>query len=90
MQSAGCDKLVFSSTCAVFGDIDRLPIDSNFPTRPINLYGRTKLMVEQILAGCNQAFNLSSVLLRYFNAAGAELEVRSANAISLKHTEYPT
>ena len=73
MQMAGCDNLVFSSTCAVYGDVDRLPIDSGFATRPINPYGRTKLMVEKILADCNRAFDLNSVSLRYFNAAGADL-----------------
>jgi len=70
----GVTKFIFSSTAAVFGNPDYTPIDEQHPTRPINPYGKTKLMVEQVLADYDQAFGLRSVALRYFNAAGADSE----------------
>lgn len=63
---------IFSSTAAVFGEPDYVPIDENHPNRPVNPYGRSKLMVEQILADYDRAFGIKSVCLRYFNAAGAD------------------
>ena len=66
------DKLVFSSTAAVYGEPEYTPIDEGHPCRPINPYGRTKLMVEKILADCAAAHGLRSMALRYFNAAGAD------------------
>lgn len=71
MVAAGGGHLVFSSTAALFGDPERIPIDETHPCRPINPYGRTKLMVEQALADYERAYGLRSVCLRYFNAAGA-------------------
>lgn len=65
--------LVFSSTCAVFGVPDGLPLDELSPKRPISPYGRSKLAAEWILADLAQAYGLRSVVLRYFNAAGADL-----------------
>lgn len=65
-------RFVFSSTAAVFGEPERTPIDEQHPAAPINPYGRSKWMVEQILADYRQAFALESVCLRYFNAAGAD------------------
>ena len=66
--------LVFSSTCATYGipDPDQLPIAETCPQRPINPYGRSKWMVEQLLADVGAANGLSSVIFRYFNAAGAD------------------
>lgn len=65
---------IFSSTAAVFGEPDYMPIDEAHPNRPVNPYGRSKLMVEQVLADYDHAFGLRSVCLRYFNAAGADPE----------------
>jgi UDP-glucose 4-epimerase len=67
-------NLIFSSTAAIFGEPNYLPIDELHPNNPVNPYGRTKLMVEQILADYDQAFGLKYVCLRYFNAAGADPE----------------
>lgn len=72
MRAAGVDKLVFSSTAAVFGNPEAPVIDESHPTRPINPYGASKLMVEQMLADGASAYGLRSVALRYFNAAGAD------------------
>ena len=68
----GVPAFVFSSTCAVYGTPDRMPIDEYSPTRPINPYGASKLMVEQILSDFEMAYGLRHVALRYFNAAGAD------------------
>ena len=65
-------KVVFSSTCAVYGLPDQLPIREDAPLRPINPYGATKLASEQLLRDFGAAYGLSSVALRYFNAAGAD------------------
>lgn len=63
---------VFSSTAAVYGDPMYVPIDEDHPKAPINPYGRSKWMVEQLLADFDRAYGLKSVCLRYFNAAGAD------------------
>ena len=65
------ERLVFSSTCATFGPPDRLPIDESLPQRPINPYGESKLIFEQILRWYDEVHGLKYVALRYFNAAGA-------------------
>lgn len=72
MREAGVDRLVFSSTAAVFGHPEADSIDEAHPTEPINPYGRSKLMVEKILVDAAHAYGLRSVALRYFNAAGAD------------------
>jgi UDP-arabinose 4-epimerase len=74
LHEAGVDKLVFSSSCAVYGQVDTLPISEASPTRPISPYGTSKLMVETILRDFHKACGLESVSLRYFNAAGADPE----------------
>lgn len=66
------DKFIFSSSAAVFGDPEYTPIDELHPTQPISPYGKTKLMVENILVDFDHAYGLRSVSLRYFNAAGAD------------------
>lgn len=71
MRSAGVRRMVFSSTCAVYGLPDSLPITEDLPNRPISPYGASKLAVEHMLRGCAAAWGLGSVSLRYFNAAGA-------------------
>lgn len=64
-------KIVLSSSCATYGVPQRLPIDENHPQNPINPYGKTKWMVEQILKDYASAYDFEYVVLRYFNAAGA-------------------
>jgi len=71
MRDHGVSRFIFSSTAAVFGEPDYVPMDEAHPQRPINPYGRTKWMVEQALADYERAYGLRSVVLRYFNAAGA-------------------
>ena len=71
MASCGVRKIVFSSTCATFGTPERVPIDETFPQRPINPYGESKLMFEQMLRWYDELHGIKYVALRYFNAAGA-------------------
>jgi UDP-glucose 4-epimerase len=68
------NAFIFSSTAATFGEPEYTPIDEAHPQAPINPYGHSKLMVEQILADFDHAYGLKSVSLRYFNAAGADPE----------------
>jgi UDP-arabinose 4-epimerase len=72
MREYGCAAIVFSSTCATYGNPDKLPIDEETPQRPINPYGASKLMVERILADFERAHGMRFTALRYFNAAGAD------------------
>src|SRR5215212_2161577 len=71
MIEAGVNNLIFSSTCAIFGPPERVPIDETLPMRPINPYGESKLMFERVLRWYNAVHGLKFVALRYFNAAGA-------------------
>lgn len=64
-------KIIFSSTAAVFGSPEYSPIDEKHPVWPINPYGKTKWIIEEVLADYASAYGLDSVSLRYFNAAGA-------------------
>ena len=70
MLENGVKKIVFSSTCATYGEPQYTPIDEKHPQNPINPYGRTKLMIEQIFADYERAYGLKHIALRYFNAAG--------------------
>ena len=72
MRAAGVDRLVLSSSCAVYGNPVATPIDENHPTDPINAYGGSKLAVERALRDYGRAYGLQSIALRYFNAAGAD------------------
>ncbi len=74
MREAGVDRFIFSSTAAIFGTPQYVPIDERHPRAPINPYGRTKNMVEDVLGDYERAYGLRSVCLRYFNAAGADPE----------------
>ena len=67
-------KIVFSSTAAVYGEPKKIPIDEDDPKFPTNSYGESKLMIEKILNWYGQAYDLSSIALRYFNACGAALD----------------
>ncbi|MDR0676511.1 MAG: UDP-glucose 4-epimerase GalE [Elusimicrobiota bacterium] len=64
-------KIVFSSTCAVYGNPEYTPIDEKHPQNPISPYGQSKLMIEKIMADYQKAYNLKYIALRYFNASGA-------------------
>jgi UDP-glucose 4-epimerase len=75
-QTAGIDKFVFSSTCATYGNPISIPMSETHPQSPINPYGRSKLVVEQILRDLDRYRGFRSVILRYFNAAGADPQGR--------------
>jgi UDP-glucose 4-epimerase len=72
MREAGVDRLVFSSTAAVYGLPQVSPVDESQPLVPINPYGASKAMIERMLVDASAAYGLRSVSLRYFNAAGAD------------------
>lgn len=74
MQSAGVSRLVFSSTCAVYGEPNELPITETAALRPINAYGASKLAVDQMIGSFCIAHGLGAASLRYFNVAGASGE----------------
>ena len=74
LVAEGVTRLVFSSTAAVFGNPIETPITEEHPTRPINAYGETKLAIEHALPHYERAYGLKFVVLRYFNAAGADPE----------------
>ena len=74
MMAYGVKKIVFSSTCATYGEPHYTPIDENHPQEPINPYGRSKLMIEQIFADYERAYGLQHISLRYFNAAGCSTD----------------
>jgi UDP-glucose 4-epimerase len=75
-QAAGIDKIVFSSTCATYGIPSSIPMNEAHAQSPINPYGRSKLIVEQILSDLDHYQGFRSLILRYFNAAGADPEGR--------------
>lgn len=74
MLEEGVKHFVFSSTCATYGNPVEIPITENHPQNPINPYGRGKLIVEHVLKDYNDAYGLKYVSLRYFNAAGADVD----------------
>ncbi|HEY3797703.1 MAG TPA: UDP-glucose 4-epimerase GalE [Caulobacteraceae bacterium] len=74
MRHASVENLLFSSTCATYGTPARVPVDETHPQAPINPYGHSKLMAEQVIRDVSGAYGLRHVLLRYFNAAGADVD----------------
>jgi UDP-arabinose 4-epimerase len=74
MRAAGVRHIVFSSTAAIYGDPDRVPIPESAPQRPVNPYGESKLMVERMLHWYGSAHGFTYAALRYFNAAGADMD----------------
>ena len=68
----GVKKIVFSSTCAVYGEVTKIPIDENIPRQPVNPYGVSKLFFEHALESYGRAYDFRYAILRYFNAAGAD------------------
>ncbi|TYP55491.1 UDP-glucose 4-epimerase GalE [Thermosediminibacter litoriperuensis] len=74
MRRCGVNKLIFSSTAAVYGEPARMPITEDFPLNPVNPYGRSKAAVEAVLKDLSAAEDFRYVSLRYFNVAGADPE----------------
>ena len=74
MRNHGCDKFILSSTCATYGNPQKIPMPETHPQEPVNPYGHSKLMLERILRDCDDAYGLRSVRLRYFNASGCSLD----------------
>ncbi len=72
MRATNHDRVVFSSTCAVYGHPERVPISEDHPKAPISPYGRTKLTIEWMLEDYHTAYGIRAACLRYFNAAGCE------------------
>ncbi|MCK1546412.1 UDP-glucose 4-epimerase GalE [Bradyrhizobium sp. 147] len=72
MRAAGCLRVLFSSTCASYGVPKHTPIDETHPQAPINPYGWSKMIIERMLEDFGRAYEMSSVSLRYFNAAGCD------------------
>ena len=89
MRDHGVDKIVFSSTCATYGVPDKLPIREETPQLPINPYGASKAMVERLISDFWVAHALKAIVLRYFNAAGADPKVRSASFTIPKLIWFP-
>lgn len=73
MRKYNTKYIVFSSTAAVYGEPDEVPITEDHPTSPTNVYGRTKLHFEEMLQDYDQAYGIKYISLRYFNASGADL-----------------
>ena len=71
MRERGCEKIIFSSTAATFGEPQYIPVDEQHPQVPVNSYGESKLMFERVLDWYHRAYGLQFIALRYFNAAGA-------------------
>ncbi|WP_092365559.1 UDP-glucose 4-epimerase GalE [Cribrihabitans marinus] len=72
--AAGCDRFVFSSTCATYGEHDNVVLDEDTSQQPLNAYGASKRAIEDILRDFEAAHGLQSVIFRYFNVAGADPE----------------
>src|SRR5512146_3192168 len=79
MLRAGVQRFVFSSTAALYGDPETIPIPEDAPLRPTNAYGESKLLVERMLAWMNGIHDLHYASLRYFNASGATAELGEAH-----------
>lgn len=71
MLEYGIKKIVFSSTCAVYGEVQRVPIDEDHPTSPVNPYGEAKRTVEKIIEWYGKLLGMQYIILRYFNVCGA-------------------
>jgi UDP-glucose 4-epimerase len=85
MKEFGVQKLIFSSSAAIYGDAEKIPIEEDHPQNPINPYGHSKQVVEQILA----KLELQSISLRYFNAAGADPEGQIGERHATEHHLIP-
>jgi len=74
MKDFGVKYIVFSSTCAVYGYPEKLPVTEESPLKPVSVYGESKLTFEKILRWYDEIYGIKNICLRYFNAAGADLE----------------
>jgi UDP-arabinose 4-epimerase len=74
MRRNGVDRIIFSSTCATYGEVQRLPITETTPQSPVNPYGFSKLAIEHALRDYGRAYGLKWAAMRYFNAAGLDAE----------------
>lgn len=83
MRKTDTHNIIFSSSCAIYGIPKKVPILEDEMQNPINPYGKTKLMIEQILSDYSKSYQLNYVSLRYFNAAGADI----SNLLGENHTE---
>ena len=72
MYEHGLNNIIFSSTCATYGVPESIPVKENHPQNPINPYGASKLMIERIIQDFGAAYGINFIILRYFNAAGAD------------------
>ena len=77
MIESGVNKLIFSSTAAVYGEPERMPLDESHPKKPCNPYGETKWMIEKVLADYARGLDFRSIVFRYFNAAGGDPQGRT-------------
>ena len=83
MLDHGVDRFIFSSTAAIYGTPQRVPVDESHPTRPENPYGQSKLMIEQVLHWLHERQGFRYASLRYFNAAGGRGNKRAVNLIPI-------
>lgn len=74
MKKAGASHLIFSSTCATYGETQNMPLTETEPQNPFSTYGKTKLAIEHMIQSFHKAYDLNYVTLRYFNASGADRE----------------
>lgn len=74
MKENGVSSIVFSSTCAIYGYPEKLPVVEEESKKPVSVYGESKLMFEKVLAWYDELFKIKNVCLRYFNACGASLD----------------
>jgi UDP-glucose 4-epimerase len=89
MNNANVKNIVFSSTAAVFGEPEYIPIDENHPKKPITPYGKSKLFGEEIIKDYSKAFGLNYAFLRYFNAAGCDPDSEIGEAFEPPHHIIP-
>lgn len=72
MKDSGANQLIFSSTCATYGETQNMPLVETEPQHPVSVYGKTKLAIEHMIQSFHKAYGLRYVTLRYFNACGAD------------------
>ena len=89
IRKSGCNKFIFSSTAAVYGNPVYLPVDEKHTLNPINPYGRSKIMLETILEDYAMAFGLRCVIFRYFNAAGGAIDGMMGESQMVKQNLIP-
>jgi UDP-glucose 4-epimerase len=89
MREARCNRLVFSSTGAVYGNADSKALPENYPCAPTSPYGASKWMIERILADYRSAHEMAAFCLRYFNASGADASGGSVSCSTMKPIAFP-